>query len=165
MKAEWFKYLFNGFWLIVPVLIWNAVFYSRLPAQLQPEIFDKNIPSFITYGENLLRIVVFGIPLLFTIEISTKSQQLGLGIFLTGAFVYFLSWVPLMVASESAWSTSLLGFMAPAYTPILWMVGIALLGNGFYFPVEYKQVYYLVPAAVFTVFHCTHVATVYFRNF
>lgn len=165
MKMEWLKFLFNGFLLIIPILIWNGIFYSRLPAQYQPEIFEKGIHPSISFGENILRVVIFGLPLLFMIGFSTKTQQLGLGLYLAGVIIYFLSWLPLMFAPDSAWSTSLLGFMAPAYTPMLWMVGVALFGDSFYFSLDYKPLYYLIPAALFSVFHCVHAAIVYVRNF
>ena len=162
---EWLKFLLNGFLLIAPILIWNGIFYSRLPAQYQPEIFELGIHPLISFGENILRIAVFGLPLLFMLGLSTKSQKLGLGLYLAGVIIYFLSWLPLIFAQESAWSNSLLGFMAPAYTPMLWLVGIALLGDSFYFPVGYKPLYHLVPAGIFSIFHCVHAAIVYARNF
>jgi hypothetical protein len=159
------KLLTNSFWLIVPILIWNTIFYSRLPAQYQPEIFDKGIPPIIAFGENIFRILVFGLPLLFSIGLSTKTQQLGLALYLVGGVIYFLSWLLLIVAPESDWSTSLIGFAAPAYTPILFLIGIALLGDNFHFSIEYKPLYYLIPTAIFIIFHCAHVVIVYFRNF
>jgi hypothetical protein len=165
MKMEWLKFLFNGFLLIVPILIWNGIFFSRLPAQYQPPIFEQGIHPIISFGENILRIVIFGLPLLFMVGLSTKTQYLGLGLYLAGVIIYFLSWLPLIFAPESAWSTSLPGFMAPAYTPILWMVGVALWGDSFYLPIAYKPLHYLIPAALFSIFHCVHAVLVYIRNF
>jgi hypothetical protein len=165
MKMEWLKFLFNGFLLIIPILIWNGIFYDRLPAQYQPGIFEQGIHPIIKFGENILRIAIFGLPLLFMMGLSTKTQQLGLALYVSGVILYFFSWLPLMFAPESTWSTSFLGFTAPAYTPMLWMVGVSLLGDSFYFPLVYKPLNYLIPAALFSVFHCTHAAIVYIRNF
>jgi len=157
--------LTNGFWLIVPILIWNAIFYRRLPAQYQPEFFDKDLHQAILYGENIFRVLIFGLPLWFSIGLSTKTQQIGLALYLVGSLIYFLSWLPLTIAPNSTWSSSLIGFAAPAYTPIFWIFGIALLGDNFYIPIDYKPLYYLIPAVIFSVFHCTHAVTAYSRNF
>jgi hypothetical protein len=43
----------------------------------------------------------------------------ALVLFTAGTLVYFASWVILMVAPGSSWSTSALGFVAPAHTPLL----------------------------------------------
>ena len=59
----------------------------------------------------------------------------------------------------------MLGFLAPAYTPLLWLIGIGLLGENFYFSVRYRPLYYIAPAVLFLIFHCTHVAIVYLQNF
>jgi hypothetical protein len=159
------KFLFTGFWLIVPILIWNAIFYSRLPAQYQPEIFDQDIHPFVLYGENIFRVLIFGLPLLFSIGLSAKTQQIGLALYLVGSLIYILSWLPLIFVPDCTWSTSLIGFAAPAYTPILWLIGIVLMGDNFYFLIEYKPLYYLIPAVIFSVFHCTHAVTAYLQNF
>ncbi len=54
--------LFNCFWLIVPVLLWNLLF--TLPGKYSPGIFWHNIPPLIAYGENIFRTVVILFPLL-----------------------------------------------------------------------------------------------------
>lgn len=164
-KNDIVKYLRNGIWLTVPILLWNIIFASRLPAQYLPDIFWKDIPDVVKYGENIMRIVVFGMPLFFSIGLSTKTQKQGLVWYLAGTAVYFLAWIPLLFMPDSAWSTSMVGFMAPAYTPLLWLIGIGLLGEKFYFTVRYRPIYYIAPSVLFLVFHCTHVAMVYLQNF
>lgn len=165
MKLNWKKYLLTAIWLTFPILAWNIVFASRLPAQYLPDIFWKNIPLSVMYGENILRTIIFAMPAFFSMQMTTKHHKLGWVCYLLGTLVYFLAWVPLLFAPASAWSTSMLGFMAPAYTPLIWLVGIGLLGGEFYFPMRYRPVYYIAPAILFTIFHCTHVAIVYLQNF
>ena len=104
-------------------------------------------------------------PLFFTIGISTKTQRQGLTWYAAGVLIYFLAWVPLLFYPGSAWSLSLPGFLAPAYTPLVWLVGIGLLGDGYYFPLSYRPVYYIAPAVLFLCFHITHTAIVYLQNF
>jgi hypothetical protein len=160
------KYLRNGIWLTVPILLWNAILASRLPAQFLPDIFWKEIPDVVAYGENSLRIVVvFAMPLFFSIGLSTKTQKQGLVWYLAGTAIYFLSWILQIYYPDSGWSTSMIGFLAPAYTPLVWLIGIGLLGEKFYFPVRYRPVYYIAPAILFLIFHNTHTAIVYLRNF
>jgi hypothetical protein len=43
--------------------------------------------------------------------------------------IYFASWLPLIYARETAWSKSAAGLLAPAYTPLIWLAGIALVGG------------------------------------
>ncbi len=109
---------------------------------------------------------MFAMPAFVTLQWTNRRGWVWYGL---GSLIYFLAWVPLLFAPASAWSTSLIGFMAPAYTPLLWMIGIALLGGEFYFPVSgsarYRPAYYIAPAVLFTLFHCTHAAIVYLRNF
>ncbi len=158
------NYLRNGILLTIPILLWNAVFASRLPLQFLPEIWD-NIPAMVKVGENVLRAVVFMMPLLFSIDITTKRQKQGLAWYLAGMAIYFLAWVPLLFFPAGGWNTSMIGFMAPAYTPLLWLVGIGLLGEQFYFPLDYRPIYYIAPVVLFLIFHCTHAAIVYSQNF
>ncbi len=155
----------NGIWLTIPILLWNAIFMNRLPPQYLPEIFNKDIPPIVEYGEALLRVLVFGIPLFFSIGFSSKTQKRGLLWYLAGVAIYFLSWGPLLFFPESLWSVSFLGFLAPAYTPLFWLIGIALLGEKFYFPVRYKPAYYIAPSILFLIFHIAHVANIYLRSF
>jgi hypothetical protein len=166
MNSTWKNYIFlNGIWLTVPILIWNILFANRLPAQFQPDIFWKDIPVFIKYGENIFRTILFAMPVFFMLALKSPLSRPGWICYLGGALVYFASWLLLMFAPNSAWSASLIGFMAPAYTPVIWLTGLALLGGAFYFPLRYHPAYYLTPAILFTIFHCSHTALVYLRNF
>jgi hypothetical protein len=43
--------------------------------------------------------------------------------------IYFASWLLLIVRPDAAWSRSAAGLLAPAYTPLIWLAGIALVGG------------------------------------
>ncbi len=88
---------------------------------------------------------------------------MGLGLYIVGLAVYFASWLALIYFPESWWSLSLFGFLAPAYTPITWLVGIALIGREFYFNLRYRLWFFLVPSIAFLVFHNAHTIIVYSR--
>ena len=144
-------------------MAWNVVFASKLPRGFSPEFFEKDIPAFITNGENFFRLVIFVLPLLMPLQISTQSQKIGLGLYIVGTLIYFLSWVMQMYFPQSGWSMSAWGFLAPAYTPLIWLIGIGLMGSSLYFPSPYKVWMYMAVSALFLGFHVLHTALVYSR--
>lgn len=156
-------YLLNCFLLILPALVINLVWVSRLPAMWQTDVFWKNIPPLVAYGENISRIAVNILPLFMPLTISTKRQRIGLAIYLIGIPVYFLSWIMLVYVPQSAWSTSLIGATAAAWTSLFWLIGIGLIGNSLYFSLPYRSWVYLVLSVIFAVFHTFHAVIVYLR--
>lgn len=157
--------LFNCFWLLVPILFFNLVFAHQLPAAFQMNIFWKNIPKTISLPENLLRMLVMILPVFMRLRVSTPTQKLGLGLYLTGLLIYFASWAALIASPHSVWSTSEIGFLAPAYTPIVWLTGIGLIGDE---PqllwVPFKPSMYWAVSALFLLFHNVHTLMVYSRG-
>ena len=158
------KYLFNCFLLTLPILIWNIVLTKKLPKDFQPDIFWKDIPAFLTYGENISRIAVFMLSLLIPLSVSTIIQKRGLFLYIIGTILYFASWIALIYFPNTKWSHSALGFMAPAYTPILWLIGIGLIGNSFYFNLPYRRSLFILTSIVFLIFHNLHTLKIYFRT-
>ena len=156
-------YACNCFWLFVPVLVLNTLLMSKLPKMYQPEIFSQNIPRWISVGEGMFRGAVFLLPLLMPLGIEQPAQRLGLLIYLIGVIVYALSWVMQIVLPQSEWSASRWGFMAPAYTPLVWLAGVALAGRTLFFPVAYSPWIYAGVSAVFLVYHNLHAWLVYSR--
>ena len=157
------KYFSNCIILIIPIIVWNIIFASRLPKEFLPEIFWDNIPTTIKYGENIFRVFLFALPLLMPLKITEHIQKIGLIIYIVGIIIYFAAWVPLLFFPNSAWSSSLFGFLAPAFTPIIWAVGIGLIGNRLYFSIPYNSWFYIITSIMFVIFHCWHVITVYQR--
>jgi len=52
MKVTSFiDYLLNCLLLLLPIMAWNLIFASKLPRAYSDEVFSKDIPSFIEYGE------------------------------------------------------------------------------------------------------------------
>ena len=150
--------------LTVPILVWNLALTRFLPPALASTEFSRDIPPLVAYGENTLRIAVMVLPFLMPLEVATVRQRRGLLLFAVGTIVYFLSWVPLMIVPESPWSTSWLGFVAPAYTPLVWLVGLGLIGRRFYLPSPFRWWMYVGLACGFVAFHITHTSIVYGRN-
>lgn len=157
------SYLTNCIWLLIPIMLWNMVFIEKLPVVYATENFWKDIPSFIAGGENFFRLLIFALPVLMPLRISTATQKLGMGLYVLGVLVYFGSWLLQMYFPLSGWSMSAAGFLAPAYTPLIWLVGIGLIGRELYFPTPYEEWVYISISVMFVIFHVSHAWTVYSR--
>ena len=159
------RYVLSCGVLTVPILVWNVVCTRFLPPALASNEFARDIPPLVTYGENMFRIAVMVLPFLMPLEVATGGQRRGLLLFAAGTLVYVLAWVPLMIAPQSQWSTGWLGFVAPAYTPIVWLTGLGLIGRRLYVPSPYRRWMYVALACGFVAFHVTHTSIVYARNY
>jgi hypothetical protein len=157
------KYASNSFLLLIPILVWNIAFASALPGGYSPEIFSQGIPTVISTSENVLRVFVFMLPLAMPLSIKARSQKVGLGFYLAGSLLYYLSWVAQIYYPHSAWSSSLPGFTAPAYTTFFWFIGIGLIGSSLFVNVPYRSITYIAISALFVAVHTTHAYLVYLR--
>jgi len=151
--------------LTVPILVWNVACTRFLPPALASNEFTRDIPALVTYGENALRVVVLGLPFLMPLEVATAGQRRGLVLFIVGTALYLLSWIPLMTSPQSGWSTSWPGFVAPAYTPLLWLTGLGLIGRRLYVRSPYRGWMYIGLASGFVAFHVIHTSIVYARHY
>ena len=157
------RYALNCFILVIPIFLWNILFATSLPSGFSMEFFWKDIPPIVGTTENITRIIAFFLPLLMPLTIQTRQQRIGLGIYLAGVAIYFLSWIMQIYSPDSAWSSSVFGFLAPAYTTLIWFIGIGLIGDRLFFQVPYKRIIYIAISTVFVVFHTTHTYIVYTR--
>ncbi len=157
------QYALNCFILLIPIFLWNILFATSLPRGYSIEFFWKDIPPIVGTTENILRIIAFFLPLLMPLTIKTTSQKIGLGIYLAGVAIYFLSWIMQIYYPDSTWSSSLFGFLAPAYTTIIWLIGIGLIGNKLFIKIPYNPIIYITISAVFVFVHTTHAYIVYTR--
>ena len=58
------RYVWSCGVLTVPILVWNIVCTRFLPPALASNEFSRDIPPLVTYGENILRVVVMVLPFL-----------------------------------------------------------------------------------------------------
>ena len=130
----------NCFWFLLPILLWNLILSPFLAIG---EHFPGEAPNWILIQENLLRILVFGFPLFMIIRERGFFLRLGISLYLFGLLLYFGSWLVIMNLPDAP-SASLFGLLAPAYTPIIWLVGIALIGRSWF---------YGIISSVFVLFH------------
>ncbi|MFT6502375.1 MAG: hypothetical protein ACJASQ_002501 [Crocinitomicaceae bacterium] len=83
------KYVLNCFWLLIPIFLWNILLVGYLPESYGPDVFEKDIPMLVGYGENVLRIVVFGLPIIMIFSLKSRIQKIGFTIYLLGLVLYF----------------------------------------------------------------------------
>jgi hypothetical protein len=140
----WDLQLANCLWLIVPVLLWNWAFASRLPAAYSS---DARVPQLALHLETVLRIAVLGLPVLLPLRLGDLHSRLGWLLYAVGLLCYFASWMMQMGHQDTGWSRSAFGVLAPAYTPLIWLAGIALIG---------RSAGYFWLALAFTVIHTWH---------
>ena len=159
------QYVLSCGLLTLPILVWNVVFLRFLPPPLASNEFWRNIPPLVAYGEKSLRLAVVLLPFLMPLEVATVAQRRGVLLFVVGTVIYFLVWVALMISPESRWSTSQLGFLAPAYTPLVWLAGLGLIGRRLYWPSLYQWWVYIGLACGFVVLHVRHASIVYAQNY
>ena len=157
------NYALSCFVLVIPVFLWNILFATSLPRGYSPAFFWKDIPPIVGVTENALRLVVFFLPLLMPLTVETLRQKIGLGLYSAGLVIYFLSWMLQIHYPESAWSRSAFGFLAPAYTTMLWFTGIGLIGNQLFVRIPYHPLVYHVVSATFVAVHTAHAYIVYTR--
>ena len=156
--------LTNGYIPLIPIFIWNYIFMSKLPLVYQPQSFNHDIPMLISVGENLFRSIIFILPMFFKLSIEESRQRKGLVVFVIGVLLYFFSWLTLMYMPESTWSINILVFSAPAYTPIIWLVGLSMMVERYYL-FRYSKWHYIVPAILFSIFHIYHSIYVFDRAY
>jgi hypothetical protein len=135
----------NCLWLILPLLAWNLVLGPRITQDAITS--DAHSPKWLLFAENVIRIIVFALPVLMPLLVKEPWSKAGLIVYILGTLIYFASWLPLMFAPGSPWSTSALGLLAPRLTPFLSFLGIALIGGSW--P-------YGLIAAVFIFLHTWH---------
>ncbi|GAB3274924.1 hypothetical protein GCM10027347_48090 [Larkinella harenae] len=164
MKAKTVPYyLVNCFLLTLPVMIWNLALTDSLPKPYQPDVFWASIPPVVAYGENGSRIVVFTLAFLMPLKVSTLPQKAGVWVYGLGSLLYYGSWLVLIFHPNSLWSSSMVGFMAPAYTPAFWLAGIGLIGRSFYFNLPFSRWIFGLAAFIFLLFHLTHTYIIFSR--
>jgi hypothetical protein len=95
---------------------------------------------------------------------SGRLPILGVGLYGVGLAVYGASWLALVWWPNSAWSQGVLGFTAPAYTAIFWLLGIAFVGRQLYLNIPYRWWVYVILSTLFTGVHVAHAVLVFNRT-
>lgn len=135
----------NCIYLTIPLLAWNLIFGPKIiDARITS---DEHSPKWLLMTENILRIIVFTLPVLIPLHLDDPIRNFGLVVYVAGTLVYFASWLPLILVPPSAWSNSAAGLMAPRITPLLSFLGIAFIGESWL---------YGILCAIFIALHILH---------
>jgi hypothetical protein len=157
------RYLLSCGLLLLPIFIWNAFFMPYLPAGYSPPEFWRDIPAPLANAENVFRLLISALPFFMPLNLASVMQRHGLIVYCIGIGLYFASWLAVLLAPDSGWATSASGFLAPAYTPLIWLLGLAMLGQRLYWGNFYRWWMYLVPASVSMAAHISHAVLVHSR--
>ena len=153
----------NGALLIIPPMIITFGLWGALPAAYSPDIFWKGIPNWLGLFENIFRILAFSLPGILYFGKKEKGQPLGWYLYIGGLAVYLASYLMQIVFPDTAWSQSIIGFTAPAWSTLLWLAGIGLVCMWSWLPIPWHRAIYLSSAAIFLIFHIGHAGLVYFN--
>ncbi|MGB4847929.1 MAG: hypothetical protein WBP41_08440 [Saprospiraceae bacterium] len=157
------KYFYSCFLLTIPILAWNLLLTNKLPTAFQPEIFRDHIPIYVMYGENIFRTLVFLLTFLMPLSFRSDIQKKCVFLYAAGTLIYFTSWIILIYYPHGEWSNSLVGFLSPSLTPLLWLTGIWLIGEEFFINLPFKRWIFLIVSICFLLFHNLHTFIVYTR--
>ena len=113
----------NGFWLILPAIVWNVVFASRLTAPGFTD--DSAVPQAILWSEMALRILLFAAPVLLALRRPLSAPWLTA--LVAGYALYFASWLPHLLAPDGPLAQHPAIILGPAITPLIWLLAIAAL--------------------------------------
>lgn len=84
-------------------------------------------------------------------------RRIGLALYLIGLAAYGAAWMMLVFYPTSAWSSNIMGLMAPAYTPAIWLLGITLIGDRYTIAqMPFQGWLYPSVALLFLLFHNWH---------
>jgi hypothetical protein len=158
------RYLRTSLWLTLPPLAISVGLWSRLPRPYVDDAFWSGVPPYISVPENVLRVAAFALAALLPFGMDTRRQQRGMLVYLLGLCLYAGSYGAQILFPEAAWSQSAIGFLAPAWTPLLWFVGIGLMADDPYFPRWFRVSHFVVVATAFLAFHVAHVAIIFVRS-
>lgn len=135
----------NCVWLVIPALLWNGIFTSRLGTADFGSEFA--VPRTVLWFETIGRIVAFAGPVFLTMRLYGVAGRCGLALLLVGYALYFASWLPHLYWPSGAIALSYVGFLAPYATPLVLFVGIALIGRSWL---------YGIGTAIFVGAHVAH---------
>jgi hypothetical protein len=153
----------NGAWLIIPPMAITFGLWGSLPAAYSPSLFWKDIPGWLSLSENIFRVLVCALPGILYFGKKEPGQMLGWYFYAGGLLVYLSSYLLQIILPASGWSRSALGFTAPAWSTLFWLIGIGFVCTKSWLPLPWNRVIYLTSACLFLIFHIGHTSLVYLR--
>ena len=109
---------------LAPVIAWNLAFTRALKID---RFFPGSAPRLLRTAEAISRAFVFVYPLFLATHPQSPLFRIGLGTYTGGSILYYASWIALMRLPEATVRRHRLLPLAPAYTPALFLSGIAMM--------------------------------------
>jgi hypothetical protein len=120
----------NGLFLIPP-LLWNVIFASKLPSIYS----EGTVPGPLLWTENILRFSTMIYPIFIPINTNNENFEIGLITYSIGIALYFTSWSIMMFSDNEKAKNSIFIKLAPAYTPLIWLLGISIMSDSTLYPI------------------------------
>ena len=115
------KYINNCFLFFIPILLFNILFFKKLPAH-----YLKNISHPIIIMETIIRIIVIAFSMIMAIDIQNRIEKTGIMIYIIGIIIYFKSYFIEIYANNTLFGRNIIFILAPYWTSIIWLIGIGL---------------------------------------
>ena len=115
----------NFFLFMLPPLVWNIIFASRLDMSA----FSGTVPKPYEAVEWLLRMGALLFPIFLPIKTNAPLFFPGLVLYATGLILYAASWLPFMSKPSAKGPQSPLFLFAPTYLPLTWLGGVSLMSG------------------------------------
>jgi len=145
------KYINNCFLLFIPILVFNILFFKKLPSH-----YLKNISHPIIILETIARIITMAFSIIMAINIQIKTGKIGLMIYIIGSIIYLTSYFIEIYFPNALFSRKVIFVLAPYWTSVIWLTGIGLVGNRLSINVPYHFAVYLVLSIIFATIHTIH---------
>ena len=152
----------SSFLAVIPLLLWNLIFYSKLPEPYQSEGGWNKFPPVFSISEKVLLILTIAILFFLVIEVKHKLQKVGLIFYAIGVILYLLSWIMQIYWPESVWSISPFGFSAPALSPFIWLIGLGMMSKVVNHKLKVLHPVYFMVMSLFILIHVFHALIVYY---
>jgi len=139
------------FWLFVPIIIFNIVFFRKLPS-----FYLRNISHPIVILETISRIITIALSLIMAITLENKIGKTGLVMYIFCTIIYFLSYFVAIYFSNTLFGKNIIVILAPYWTSVLFLIGIGLLGNRLFVNIPYHFTIYIILSIIFSAIHTYH---------
>jgi hypothetical protein len=139
------------FWLFIPIIIFNIIFFKKLPS-----FYLRKISHPIVLIETIARIITIAFSLIMSITLDNKIGKIGLLIYIICTMIYFSSYFVVIYLSDTIFGKNIIVLLAPYWTSVLFLIGIGLLGNKLFINIPYHYMIYIILAIIFSTIHTYH---------
>ena len=148
-KPKIIHYLYsNCFLFFIPVILFDILFTKYLP-----ELYLKNISHTIVPIETAVRILLIALSSIMKINIQNRKGKIGVLIYITGLFLYFVSYFVLINHADAVVGKNMILHLSGYWTAMIWLIGIGLIGNRLFVKIPYHYSLYIILSILFGMMH------------